>query len=397
LSYYVRRPYRFKRNKRNVLKKAGSLLLLTAFILLVFVSVRYFSLFKALQGSAAPSIWREDDRMQFLLAGKLDNTLISCSLLSIPAAEEDGVQVIIIPPEVLLTGPENETLTFAEIFTRYGNGEAIASLNRFFASRLNIDHYVIYDASGIEAILNEVEAVEIHLPLGLQVRYENTDYVFAEGKNIITADNLIPLVSAEFSRDGACFWAEKSLLVQLFNQLFSMKHVGYYLTNLKQISRTYETSMNSRQLARFRDTLQAMQWDSTSLLGLPGRWVSTGEARVWSCEPAAAALLAQQIAENVPGYERNKLVVDLFNGNGVDGFAAATAAQLKKAGYNIGLVTNAKEVNITEIYYQAEYKLAALEIAVFLETDAVLIEGHFPASDNPVAVVLGKDLIGGSE
>ena len=155
--------------------------------------------------------------------------------------------------------------------------------------------------------------------------------------------------------------------------------------------------MNSRQLARFRDTLQAMQWDSTSLLGLPGRWVSTGEARVWSCEPAAAALLAQQIAENVPGYERNKLVVDLFNGNGVDGFAAATAAQLKKAGYNIGLVTNAKEVNITEIYYQAEYKLAALEIAVFLETDAVLIEGHFPASDNPVAVVLGKDLIGGSE
>ena len=98
--------------------------------------------------------------------------------------------------------------------------------------------------------------------------------------------------------------------------------------------------------------------------------------------------------DNIPGYDRAKLIVDLFNGNGVNGFAASTANNLKARNYIIGKVGNANTSEQTCIYYQEEYKLAAVEIAAFLDVEAVFIQDKYMDSDNPVAVILGLDLVG---
>ena len=64
--------------------------------------------------------------------------------------------------------------------------------------------------------------------------------------------------------------------------------------------------------------------------------------------------------------------------------------------HQIGRIANAtEESERTVIYYQPDYRLAAMEIAILLEVDAQLIEGSY-GSNNPVAVLLGRDLNGGN-
>ena len=128
-----------------------------------------------------------------------------------------------------------------------------------------------------------------------------------------------------------------------------------------------------------------------------GEWVGGEAGSYWSLVPGLVELTVQQIIEDLPAYNREGLIIDVYNANGITGFAAATASQLRKQDYQIGRIANAtEESERTVIYYQPDYRLAAMEIAILLEVDAQLIEGSYGSTDNPVAVLLGRDLNGGN-
>jgi len=362
---------------------------------MLFACIRYFSLFNTLRGSDSPTVWRPEkgDRTQLLLIGKLDE-VIQCSLLSIPAKVNEPVSVLRIPAETLLSKGEQETQTLADTFAQGNIAEGISRINTLLNSQLPIHHYVVYDVSGVRQILETIEDVNVELPVGFQVHHGETDYVFAPGVNTINSANIVPFIASESAVEAVNFWAEKSLLVEVFNELFSLNHISYLVSNMKTVSGAYQTDMSSKELARFRDTLQAMDWNDTSFHALPGRWLTAEDNRYWSTDQRIVGLMVQQILGEISPYNRDELVVDVFNGNGVNGFAARTATQLQDQQYRVGLVGNADAAETTLIYYQAEYKLAALELAMLLEVEAVLVEDSYESSNNPVAVILGRDLIG---
>lgn len=394
---YLPRSSRYRRKRKRVnFKKLGTIITLAVFLVLIFACIRYFSLFKALKGSSVPAIWRPDagERVQFLLAGRLNNQITSCTLLSVPAAEDSPVYILRIPPSALLGNTTEANDSFAAVYAEQGIEAAVKGLDALLTNKLPVNHYVVYDVQGIAEIVSALEKVKVTLPEGFQVRHENTDYIFAPGENLISADNLIPLIASDSDYGDKAFWAEKTLLVEVFNQLFTLNHISHFVGNMGSISDSYETDLSPRQLARFRDSVQALAWEDRSYSILPGRWMFSGDQRFWSPDQKLIELNLSQIADNIPGYDKSLLVVDIFNGNGISGFAASTAAKLRERNFNTGRVDNAETSEFTRIYYQEGYQLAAMEIALFLDVEAVLIQDRYFDSDNPVAVILGLDLAG---
>jgi len=394
---YRSRSSRFRRKRKGVnFKRLGTLITLVVFIVMIFVSVRYFTLWKALSGSDTPTLWRpqEGERTQLLLVGGQGSELISATMVSIPAHENSPVYVLRLPPEALVS-QGTDTLALADIYASDGLEPTITSIEHLFGNQLPVHHYVSYDIHGIAGIIGAIDGVSVQLPTGFQSHYQDTDYVFAQGLNSIDASNLFPLLASDSSMEAAAFWAERSLLVEVFNELFSLNHISYLLTNVSGISETYDTDLASRELAHFRDTLQALDGDNTNYITLPGRWLTSQGRRLWSTEQELAQLTAQQIIRGVPPYDKEALTVDLFNANGINGFAAQVAGQLFANDFKVDQVTNALENGErTQIFYLEEFELAALELAILLEVDAELIEDSYAISDNPVAIVLGGDLVG---
>ena len=393
---YLPRASRLGRKRKGVtLKKLGTIITLAVFLVLIFACIRYFSLFQTLKGSDMPAIWRpgKGERTQFLIAGRLENQITSCTLLSVPAEEGAPVYILRIPPASLLDN-SSQVNSLTAVFSEQGIEAGVRGIDTLLGNKLPIDHFVIYDIQGLAEIVAILENVMVELPEGFQVTHNNTDYIFSSGENIISADNLIPFIASENGFGDASFWAEKSLLVEVFNNLFSLKHISDFISNMGSIAESYETDMPPRQLAKFRDTLQALTWEERSYIILPGQWLTSQDQIYWSCDQRAIEATVSQIMDNIPGYDRAKLIVDLFNGNGVNGFAASTANSLKARNYIIGKVGNANISEQTCIYYQEEYKLAAVEIAAFLDVEAVFIQDKYMDSDNPVAVILGLDLVG---
>lgn len=394
---YLPRSSRFGRQRKSFsFKKFGSIIILAIFLLITAICVRYYTLYLALKEPSNPTIWRPEgvERAQYLLAGLSEGKIVASTLISIGPGENSPVFILRIPPETLMASSSEEKDSFASIYQNAGREEAVLRLNSLLGGILPVSHYIFYDLEGIADILTVMEKVELNLPEGFQTRYGKTEYIFAPGKVTITQDNLMALIAAEIDLDGAAFWAEKSLLVEVFNNLFSLNHIGHYVRNKGSISNTINTDLPSRQLAKFRNTLQAMEWEGRQYMVLPGHMLPSDTGNRWEPNPRLIELRLRQIAANIPDYDRSLLVVDVFNGNGVGGFAAGTATRLKEENFFVGQVANAETSQLTHIYYREEYLLAAMEIAYLLEVDAVLIEDSYTGSENPVAIILGLDLVG---
>ena len=391
----MRNSSRFNRlrNKRRGgginLKKVGTLITIVVFIVMVFTSIRFYTLFNTLRGSDSPTLWRPDStRIQLLLVGRMNDSLVSCSVLSISATEGEPVYILRVPVQTLMNH-DSSTQSFSQIVAESGIAAGVQSLNGLLLGQLPIEHHIVYEVEGLIELVEAVGGVEIDLPGGYQVNLEGEDYVFSSGTNLVSPDNLRPLIaSADF--EDTRFWAEKSLLVALFNDLFSFSNLGNLISNIKLVSEAHQTDMTPREMARFRDTLQAVNQENSSYLLLPGK----AQGQYWSTDQYSIELAMMQIIEGVAPYDEETLIVDVFNGNGVSGFAGKTAAEIKSLNYTTGKVDNAQEVDTTKIYYLPEYKLAAMKLAFDLNIEAIFIEDQYSNSDNPIAIILGRDLIG---
>ena len=47
------------------------------------------------------------------------------------------------------------------------------------------------------------------------------------------------------------------------------------------------------------------------LLLLPGSWLASGEQQYWSCDQKLLEMKVSQIVNNIPGYDKSLLVVDV--------------------------------------------------------------------------------------
>lgn len=392
---YLPRSSRFRSRRKGVnFKKLGTIIALAVFLIAALAFVRYYSLYAALKEPAVPAVWRpEGGRVQILLAGRHNNKITACTVLSISAEEGVPVSILRLPAATLLGGLAAAD-SLAEVYGQMGIEKMIEGVDGLLAGRLPISHYLVYDVQGLAEIVTALEPVKINLPEKFQVRAGDTDYIFGPGDREITGGDIVPLIASDTDFLAASFWAEKSLLVQVVNQLFSFNHISYYVRNMGAVSDAYETDLEPRQLARLRDTLQALEWEDRRYSVLPGRWLVSEDQRFWAGDEGMIEMSLRQIIENIPSYDKAALKVDIFNGNGISGFAGKTADRLRERGYNVGQVGNADTTQVTQVYYQQEYLLAAIEISLLLDTEAVLIQDRYYDSNNPVSVVLGLDLAG---
>lgn len=391
---YLPRSSRIGRRQKSFsFKRLGTILVLAVFLVIIVLCVRYYTLYLALKAPATPTIWRPEgaERAQFLLAGSLDNRVFSCTLLSIGPAEDSPVFILSIPAETLLG---DDDASFASVCAQSGIEEAIARLNSALGNALPVTHYVHYDLEGLASIVAVLETVAVDIPEGFQGSSGATDYLFAPGQVSITTANMAPFLTSKDAEADIAFWAEKSLLVAVFNELFTLNNIGFYVRNAGSISDCYQSDLVPRQLAKFRNTLQALAWDEREFATLPGRWIGSGSSQYWEPNPGLIDIRLRQIIGNIPDYDKSQLIIDVFNGNGVSGFAGSAATALKEQGFNVGVVDNAEIFSRTHIYYQEEYLLAAMEISHLLDIDAALIQDRYSGSENPVAIILGQDLIG---
>lgn len=381
------------RRKRN-LKPVGTMITVAVFLILLFACIRVFTLFGALQGSDSPTLWNPSSsrRTTFLLAGLHNNRLASCTLISIPPTEDGPVYLVAVPPNTLLEQPGGSNVLLAEVFSHQGVDGGIATINELFGGHIEISHYVTYNYEVLPELLSSLKGVELTLDESYNIRYNEVDYVFAQGENSITADEVIPFLSGE---EIAAIYREKDLLVAVFNEVFALSNLGRLIGNLRLVSENYVTDLGTRDLARFRDTLAAIGREHSFAQLLPGRAITAQGEQYWLPEAVTIELMGKQIAQELPGYSRDELIIDVFNGNGVTGFAGRTANELRSQEYKVDVVADAISlIDKTTIYYQEGFKLAALELALVLDCDPELIQGRYGDYTNPVAIILGRDLVG---
>lgn len=382
------------RRKKRKLKHVGTMITVAVFLILLFTCIRVFTLFGALQGSATPVMWNpsSDKRTTFLLAGMHNGKLASCTLMSIPAREENPVYLLSVPANTLLEQAGGSTELLAEVFSRQGVEGGIAALNALFSGNIEIGHYLTYNYEVMPELLSSLNGVEVWLESAFSVRQNEVDFVFAQGENTINEENAIPYLCGE-AVDG--IYREQDLLTAVFSEMFAFNNLGKLIGNLRLVGDHYSSDLGTRNLARFRDTLAAIDRDNSFAQPLPGQTITAQGERYWLPDELALDLLGEQIAQELPGYNRDELAVDLFNGNGVNGFAGRTARQLRERDYTVDVVTDAETLeDTTIIYYQEGFQLAALELALVLECEPEYVQGQYGDHKNPVAIVLGRDLVG---
>lgn len=391
------RPRSRHRNGVNY-KKIGTMITLVFFVLMVFATVRFFSLFNALKGSDNPAIWRPDsrERTQFLVVGTEGEELRALTLISVPKDPDLPVALIKIPPQALVL-VEEEGQPLSKIWLA-GLKSLTVSINQLLGHSLRIDHTFVYDFAGFPELVGALKSVSFTVDEELRVSQGNTDYVFIPGEeNPLTRNNVNALLGhgLDDPQKLASMAIQNRILVAVFNDLFVMKNIGNLVDNIKLARKYHSTDMGLRDLSRFRDTLAALDSSNTVNFFLPGHWFSVGGEQLWNTNDSALRLLIRQVTENIPPYNKADLKVDVFNGNGVQGFAARTATILRNHAFEVGRVDNANRlVQKTEIYYQPEFYMAALELGALLGTEPEYIVGSYSGSTSPVVIILGTDLEG---
>jgi len=392
--------YRPRSRRRNGLnyKKIGTMITLVVFVFMIFASVRFFSLFNALRGSDNPAIWRPDsrERTQFLVVGTEGEELRALTLISVPKDSELPVALIKIPPQSLTQGDEvGHPLTKV---WQAGLNSLTVSINQLLGHSLRIDHTFVYDMAGLHELVGALKSVSFTVDEELRVSQGNKDFVFIPGEqNPLTANNINPLLGhgLDDPQNLASITIQNRILVAVFNSLFVTKNIGNLVDNIRLVRKYHSTDMGLSDLSRFRDTLAALDSGNSVNFFLPGHWFSVGGEQLWNTNFIALGLLIRQVTENIPPYNKADLKVDVFNGNGIQGFATRTATILRSHAFEVGRVDNANQiVQKTKIYYLPEFYMAALELGALLGTDPVYIRGSYPGSTSPVVIILGTDLEG---
>ncbi|MTI95622.1 MAG: LytR family transcriptional regulator [Firmicutes bacterium] len=396
---YSRSGYYRRRRRGFNYRRMGTILTVVVFLILIAASVNFFTLYNALRVSDSPTIWypQDQERTQFLVLGSYQDSVTTASILSVPADSSRPVYLLNIPPETLVDDADGVRESLSKMFAHKGIEPVISSLDNLLGS-LSVDYWLTYEFDELPALLESVQPLQITLEQGHSVTIDDTDYVFAAGANSISDTNVQAFAAlADDSLSPEAIYAHNKLIVAVFNEVFALNNLVNMVDNLRLVNTMHDTNLSARELARFRDTLAAVNQHNSDVLLLPGRWLSADNDRFWSAEPRLVNLVVRQFLEDIPAYNRDTLVVDVYNGNGVDGFAGSSAENLRALEYQIGRVDNADVTQQTQIYYLPEYQLAALELALILDCEPALIEGEYNDSENPVSIILGKDLIGGSE
>ncbi len=382
------------RRRRRNLKPLGTIATVAVFLALLFVCIWSFSLYSSLQFSPPAMIWNPDagQRTTFLLAGVHEEELASCMLINIPAEGDFPVYMVQIPVNTVVEQNLGEKVMLKDLFADQGSEAMVNALDDLFDDKLSIRHHVIYSYEMLADLVDSVGEVAVTNYSSFNVHYQDADYVFSQGEISITGERAIPFL---LGSGTTAMYREKDLAVAVFNEIFAFRNLGGLVGNLRLTGDHYETDLSLRQQGRMRNTLAAITQDNSYTQLLPGVSETAQGRDYWVADDISLQLLVQQIEEELEGYNREQLVVDVFNGNGVRGFAGDTADVLRNRNFQIGVVADAVSLtSITRIYYQEGFELAALELALILDIEPEFIKGSYREYTNPVAIILGQDMVG---
>jgi hypothetical protein len=92
--------------------------------------------------------------------------------------------------------------------------------------------------------------------------------------------------------------------------------------------------------------------------------------------------------------DKNKMRLEVSNGNGVTGFAKMVSRYLDKQGYPTARLTNQKpfQVKVTQIQYRPGFRDEALRLKASLPTDTTLVQSDTLRRDIQARLLLGKDV-----
>ncbi len=385
--------YKPRRQRKN-LKHLGTIATVAVFIALLFVCIWSFSLYRTLQFSPSAEMWNPDpgQRTTFLLAGVHEDRLASCMLINIPGEGDSPVYMVQIPVNTVVEQRLGERIMLEDLFAEQGTKGMMDALANLFDDKLKVRHYVTYSYEAIAELVESLDGVAVTNYASFNVRYEDVDYVFSQGENSISGQRVIPFLLGEGT--GAMY-RQKDLMVSVFNEVFAFRNLGGLVGNLRLTGDHYDTDLGLRSQARLRDTLAAVTQDNSYTQLLPGALETFQGRDYWLPDEISTQLLIQQIEEELEGYNREQLVIDVFNGNGVRGFAGDTAQSLRNRNFQVGVVADAASLTPrTRIYYKEGFELAAIELALVLDIDPEFIKGSYREYTNPVAIILGQDMVG---
>ena len=255
---------------------------------------------------------------------------------------------------------------------------------------LTIDHYVEVDLIGFYNISNAIGGVEINLCAAQQDSYSGID--LPAGVQTIQGTQALAFVRQRHGLDGGDLDREKRqqyFLAQVFKKIQSAGVLLNYgkLTSLVSAvssSLTMDATLDPLQLAKQMANLTAgnityatiptlgtgTSSDGQSIVNVDFAGMSDFIAQVIGTASDSALAGAKTVAPSA-------VSVDVLNGAGVQGVAAANAAALTAQGFGVGAVTDGTTTSVTTIRYpdgmqsQAKTLAAAVPGAVLVKTSSV--------------------------
>lgn len=235
------------------------------------------------------------------------------------------------------------------------------------------------------------DGLVIHLKPGRQhlTGYKAMGYVRYRKSNIPGAGG------TDFDRAKRQQKFIKALLAQKVkvNNLPALAKAG------RQIKRCFKTSLSMREMLDLARFMRAMEGADLKSFTLPAGDSSGGGSYLELDETEFAAMMAEidgflQGEGQTVAEETEPVRVEVLNGSGQAGAAAAAAEKLKAAGYEIVTVGNAPSTGYTanSVLYRGKLDDSARRVATLLGGAAVEQDPSGPAPDGTaqVRVIIGK-------
>lgn len=319
--------------------------------------------------------------------------------------DKGGVQMLSIPRDTKVT--INGTTNRINAFFNEGAAQILDAVSQF--AQVPIHHYLQVDFAGFAGIVDAVGGIEMHFPF--PARDLKSKFELAAGTQTLDGRTALAYARSrkyqEF-RNGEWVYVDASdigrtrrqqeVLMALLTQIDRPSSVGGFTDLVDSLGQfvTADDTLGEDEIIQLAWEMRSLRPENLDALTLPVDISEEGGVSyVVLHEPdAGQALAAFRAGEPLTAAVEGNGRVEVQNGNGVAGSAAAVAERLAAGGWEVLATTNSgrEDYATTVVVARARHLSQAEAIVAFLGYGRVE-QGPVPR-DTDVVVIVGADAPG---
>ena len=391
------RSYLLQKPKKTVRRKSKRVVVLAALMLLILAvvfSANLISTFRSIHNSAdwagALRLQKRGDEQIYLLYGvdyRGASPYIDRLLLLHHDPVNAAVSLLYIPGNTLIETEDGSSEPLGRLYRHLEEPAFIELVQEL--TGIPVHHYLSLDYQGIAVLgdyLGGVENAGLKDETGAGIRLQREKERlngFELYRYFLTADHPGP------PWEQLC--RQQQIMAALWSKM-ERKRFWQWPRIVRLLSPYLETDLSWRELTALKEQFAEYSFAEMKQLTLPGEEKTIGGYLYWVPDASAIRDMANLLGDICP-VKPSEVRVEVLNGSGVEGLAAAVAALLKEEGFQIVGTGNADHFNYTatQVIALGEDVEKARAAALYIPgADLSMLHQYDPEARVDVRVIVGS-------